>query len=342
MTKPKVSVIVPIYNVEKQLDRCMTSILNQTLKDIEIIMVDDGSPDNCPAMCDEYAKKDSRIKVIHKKNGGLGYARNSGLEIATGEYVAFVDSDDFIDVNMYESLYNKSKEEHLDTCYCSFSRYYDSGKTIPALESSNNIIITNRDDIDKFLLSMQGECRDSIVGMSVWRAIYAMNIINDNNIRFVSEKDVASEDIFFDIDYLSKSKKIGYIPEHYYFYYVNDNSITTNYNKAKYDRMVKMLYLIESKLSTIYDKNLYESYFLYSILRIFKIILKTEVLMANSSNEGIQVLNKRLSEPIFNRMCECIEFRKGLSIYNKLLVYLLNKSSYSLLYLVQKIKRRLK
>ena len=84
----KVSVIVPVYNVEKYLDRCMQSLLNQTLKDIEIIMVDDGSPDNCPKMCDDYAKQDSRVKVIHKKNAGLGLARNSGLEVATGEYVA--------------------------------------------------------------------------------------------------------------------------------------------------------------------------------------------------------------------------------------------------------------
>lgn len=92
MENPKVSIIVPIYNVEKYLDRCMESLLNQTLEDIEIIMVDDGSPDNCPKMCDEYAKKDARIKVVHKKNGGLADARNAGLDVATGKYVAFVDS----------------------------------------------------------------------------------------------------------------------------------------------------------------------------------------------------------------------------------------------------------
>lgn len=102
MSNVKVSIIVPIYNVEKYLDRCMQSLLNQTLKEIEIVLVDDGSPDNCPKMCDEYAKKDSRVKVVHKQNAGLGYARNSGLENATGEYVAFVDSDDYVDINAYE------------------------------------------------------------------------------------------------------------------------------------------------------------------------------------------------------------------------------------------------
>ena len=109
MTHPKVSVIVPIYNVEKYLDECMVSLLNQTLKDIEIILVDDESPDNCPKMCDEYANKDKRVKVVHKKNGGLGFARNSGLDVATGEYVAFIDSDDWIKPTHLECFINYSE-----------------------------------------------------------------------------------------------------------------------------------------------------------------------------------------------------------------------------------------
>ena len=94
------SVIIPIYNVELYLNRCMESIVNQTYKNLEIIMVDDGSPDNCPELCEEWGKRDSRIKVIHKKNGGLSDARNMGLSVATGEYIAFVDSDDFVDLDM--------------------------------------------------------------------------------------------------------------------------------------------------------------------------------------------------------------------------------------------------
>lgn len=98
------SVIIPIYNVEPYLDRCMESIVNQTYKNLEIIMVDDGSPDNCPELCDQWQRKDVRIKVIHKKNGGLSDARNAGLDIASGEYIAFVDSDDFVDLDMYRSM----------------------------------------------------------------------------------------------------------------------------------------------------------------------------------------------------------------------------------------------
>lgn len=117
---PKVSIIVPIYNVEKYLDRCMQTLLNQTLKDIEIILVDDGSPDHCPQMSDEYAKNDPRVKVVHKNNGGLGYARNSGLDVATGEYVAFVDSDDFTSVEAYDTLYKVAKEQNADIVYAGF------------------------------------------------------------------------------------------------------------------------------------------------------------------------------------------------------------------------------
>ena len=103
---PLISVIVPIYNVEKYLARCVDSIVNQTYKNLEIILVDDGSPDRCPQMCDDYAEKDSRIKVVHKKNGGLSDARNAGMAVATGEYISFIDSDDWIETSMFELLLN--------------------------------------------------------------------------------------------------------------------------------------------------------------------------------------------------------------------------------------------
>ena len=107
MNKPLISVIIPIYKVEEYLDECVQSVLNQTYKNLEVILVDDGSPDRCLQMCDEYAKADNRVKVVHKQDGGLSDARNAGLEIATGDYIGFVDSDDFIERNMYEVLLDK-------------------------------------------------------------------------------------------------------------------------------------------------------------------------------------------------------------------------------------------
>ena len=112
--KPLITVIVPVYNVEEHLDRCIESIINQTYKNLEIILVNDGSPDNCPALCDKWAEKDDRIRVIHKTNGGVSSARNSGINVAKGEYVGFVDSDDYISADMYElmveSIINNNSE----------------------------------------------------------------------------------------------------------------------------------------------------------------------------------------------------------------------------------------
>lgn len=122
---PLISVIIPIYNVEDYLDECVQSVIHQTYKNLEIILVDDGSPDKCPQMCDNYAKLDNRIKVIHKKNGGLSDARNAGLEHVTGDFVCFIDSDDFIDVTMCEKMLEYQQESDSDIVSCMFSWYVD-------------------------------------------------------------------------------------------------------------------------------------------------------------------------------------------------------------------------
>lgn len=113
-SQPKISVIVPVYKVENFLDRCVESIVGQTYENLEIILVDDGSPDNCPSMCDKWAEKDRRIKVIHKENGGVSSARNAALDIVSGDYIGFVDSDDWIDPGMYEFLYENSQKYDAD------------------------------------------------------------------------------------------------------------------------------------------------------------------------------------------------------------------------------------
>ena len=118
--QPLVSVVVPIYNVERFLRQAVDSILNQTLKDIEVILVDDGSPDNCGKICDEYAEKDSRVRVIHQKNGGLGNAYNNGIAAAKGEYIGFVEPDDWIEPEMYEVMYENAKHYNTDATKCGF------------------------------------------------------------------------------------------------------------------------------------------------------------------------------------------------------------------------------
>ena len=130
MNNPLISVIVPVYKAEAYLEKSVKSIINQTYKNLEIILVDDGSPDRCGEMCDEFAKKDSRIRVIHKANGGQSSARNAALDIMAGDYVGFVDSDDWIEPNMYEHLYNLILKNNAQISVCGLQCDYDDGKIV--------------------------------------------------------------------------------------------------------------------------------------------------------------------------------------------------------------------
>lgn len=248
---PKVSIIIPCYGVEKFLDRCMKTVLNQTLKDIEIILVDDESPDRVPQMVDEYAKQDSRIKVIHKKNGGLGYARNSGIEIATGEYVAFIDSDDFVDVQMYAKLHEIAEREDADAVFCGFKNELKSDvwqihSEVETQTKFKGIEIT--DLMLDMVASAQDVKQERKYYMSVWHSIYRRSIIVKNNLQFPSERDVVSEDLPFQVDFLMVSDKIVYIPDTMYYYCLNETSLTTTFKPEKFERFVNLYYIIKGKL----------------------------------------------------------------------------------------------
>lgn len=143
-----ISIIVPVYNVEKYLNRCLDSILNQTFTDFELILVDDGSTDNSGIICDEYKTKDNRIKVIHKENGGLSSARNAGLDIARGRYIGFVDSDDFISKDMYQILYNEAEKNKADMIMCEFKKVDKNYEAINNnLYKKSDIKLLKKDEI---------------------------------------------------------------------------------------------------------------------------------------------------------------------------------------------------
>jgi uncharacterized protein (DUF1919 family)/glycosyltransferase involved in cell wall biosynthesis len=291
---PKVSIIVPIYNVEKYLPRCMKSLLNQTLKDIEIILVDDESPDNSPVICDEYARQDSRIKVIHKKNEGLGFARNSGLEIATGEFVAFVDSDDFTDIKMYETLYQTAKESDLDTVYCSCYFYKDDRNITPKKEINELKLFLGRSEVDVFLLDMVGPepsyHSDVKYMMSVWRAIYSRKLIDKTVCKFRSEREFVSEDILFHIDYLTKATRIGYTPFYFYFYCLNENSLTKTYTVDKIKKIKKLLTEIKKQLSANFNENEYTFHFKRLMFLYYRFMIQWSCKATNSDKRQLDTL----------------------------------------------------
>jgi len=219
---PKVSIIVPVYNVEFYLTRCIDSLVNQTLKDIEIILVDDGSTDESGKLCDRYAEKDNRIKVIHKINGGLSDARNAGLDKCTGNYIGFVDGDDYIDVNMFEILYRTSIR-------------YKTDISVGSLTSViNNKIVK---DIDSFKLykNVEEYITDAFLGrisVSVCNKLYRRQIFE--NLRFKVGK--TSEDAYIFLTSVLGMKNFALDGRAKYYYVHRENSITTaRYNEKIYD-----------------------------------------------------------------------------------------------------------
>lgn len=214
---PKISIIVPIYKVENHLEKCINSILNQTFRDFELILVNDGSPDNCGNICDLYKERDSRIKVIHKKNGGLSSARNAGLDIAKGDYIGFVDSDDYINKNMYEVLYNIAKNDNSDIVICDYKsvnknneNYDDSIEKKYEVSRFNNIEALNELYSD-----------NNIIFTVAWNKIYKRYLFN--NLRY--ELGKLHEDEFIIHKILYNSNKISFVKYKLYYYLQTENSI---------------------------------------------------------------------------------------------------------------------
>ena len=227
---PKISIIVPIYNVEKYLPQCMDSLLNQTMTDIEIILVDDGSPDNCPTMCDEYARQDTRVKVIHKKNAGLGLARNSGLKIAQGKYLAFIDSDDYVELDTYQKLCIFADEREADAVYFNHRRFDDQGNKWLHHGINKYFLYHTEEENRKFILdfiSNDPEAKlDRKIMCSACCVLYKNDVVKRFGIEFKSEREYYSEDLLFNLDYLLHSVNIFTIPDIFYNYRMNPVSTT--------------------------------------------------------------------------------------------------------------------
>lgn len=198
--KPLVSVIVPVYNVEKYLDKCIESIVKQTYENLEIILVDDGSPDGCPQICDKWAVADERIKAVHKKNGGVSSARNAGLHIATGKYVGFVDGDDFIQKNMFEYLMTAIRSDRSQMSVCG---YRLSGRTFC---SDENQVLTKHEAVS-VLFNIKD--RPDFEGF-VWNKLYVLDIIRKNKLDF-SEDLSMCEDTLFNFNYLNHIESVSVI-----------------------------------------------------------------------------------------------------------------------------------
>ena len=252
--KPYFSIILPIYNVEKYLDRCVNSILNQQFGDFEVIMVDDGSKDTSPAICDSWAAKDSRIKVIHKKNAGLGMARNSGLERAIGKYVFFIDSDDYILPGLLNAVYKRTIEKEFEVVFYGFSRVDQNGKElsrlVPNVEQDSFFdkdYISNK-LLPDFIAKNPHDGSYKSIRVSAWNCCIRRETLEMNGLKFVSERQFISEDLYFYIEFFQKLSKVTFINEAYYCYCQNEGSLTFSYKSDRYERL-KQFYQDVTKLA---------------------------------------------------------------------------------------------
>lgn len=258
---PKISVIVPIYNAEKDIDRCMMSIYAQTFTDYEIILVNDGSCDRSASICQQYKEKDNRIIFIDKKNEGAGSARNAGIEVAKGDYLIFPDVDDWFESNMFEELYRASLSGKYDVVF-SGANFYSQGK-------DTDVIYSRSINCKKVSYSTQEECRKNVMAffpMSTifdvpWNKLYKRSVIIDNNIRFLDTR--RCQDAIFNIDFYDVIKSATSIDKAYYNYIENTlESIQRKFPKNYIDINIKYFSTLISHLLSwgIYEGDIKQHY----------------------------------------------------------------------------------
>ena len=254
----KVSIIIPIYKAEKYLPECVDSVLGQTYKDIEVILIDDASPDKCGEICEEYAKKDERVKVIHKENEGVSKARNAGLEIATGDYVQFVDSDDYLDVTMTEKLVKAMENDKSDMVLSGFYEKNMNFERVSKAEEEPGVY--SKEQILKNIMNNPYSFHYGVL----WNKLFKRELLD--SVRFSSDMDFG-EDFIFNLYYLKYVKNVSVIDEPLY-YYIRFNTDSLMYiqavgkkETAKYLRYLEKRLLIFHNYRDFYvEEGMYDQY----------------------------------------------------------------------------------
>ena len=321
----KISIIVPVYNVEKYIDKCLNSLVNQTLKDIEILVINDGSPDNSQSIIDDYVKKYPKIvKSFIKENGGQGSARNYGLKHAKGEYIAYVDSDDYVNLDTFEQMYKNAKEFDSDIVIC--------GNNVVSLDnkilSVENSIIYNDKDLDILFGHM-----------AVWNKIYKREILINAGCEFRSK--VWYEDIDFSVKLLLDNYKITFINEAFYNYLLRPGSTMNNDNVS---RNLEITLAFDEMNKYFKEKNIYgDVYEKLEFLAIYHIFIATNVRVITSKVD--KTIKKSVLDKLNNYMDENYstfkrnKYIRYLSKNKKLIYNLMKNKHYGMIKFIFKLKR---
>lgn len=322
-----ISIIVPVYKVEKYLKRCLDSIINQTYTNLEIILVDDGSPDNSGKICDEYALKDNRITVIHKENGGVSSARNTGLNSSTGKWISFVDSDDWIDENYFSTMMRNINDD-VDVIICSYNRvvnekyeqirYFYKTKSLNNYEYLNNVLNPQ---------SGFGFCH---------MKLYRKKVIHEINF---NENLKVGEDALFNLKISSNIKKAIFIPDTLYNYRINSESVVKKFDIEYVQKYLKaMQYTKEYIFNNYKDKFVYQNYYNYVAFHLLLI----------SVNYCFHKKNKLNGRKELKKVCNILEFREALqksnynniSLTRKISLFCLKYKLYFIMELICRIRQK--
>jgi glycosyltransferase involved in cell wall biosynthesis len=282
----------------------LKSLIQQTLKEIEIIIVDDGSKDACALLCDTFTANDSRIKVIHKENGGLGFARNTGIEAACGEYIGFVDSDDYVEPLMYEKLYGAAVKYNADLavsgiCFVGGNTFSQNEASVPKSYFNEDTVFENQ-EMKNLLLGVVGalpnEPDDSRYGVSVCKNIFRNDLIKEQNIKFLSERKILSEDTLFMVDFVKASTRAVGVSGAFYCYCRNEDSLSKSYNPNRFERSIIFLDELEKRIADYVSKDEYKIYLDRLVQGFGRILCSQEIVHAKYEKIKYVALRKRLKE----------------------------------------------
>lgn len=318
----KLSIIVPVYNVEPYLHRCVDSILNQTFEDFELILVDDGSPDNCPAICDEYELKDSRVKVIHKINGGLSDARNAGIEIAQGDYLGFVDSDDSISSHMYQRLLDMAQKHNADLVACGILNLDQDGNVDSQWPNLTEDKVYKRQD---FISNFFPDVRRSIM-TSVANKIFRRNVFR--TIRFPVGKIYEDAQIQLQLYNLCETVAVCHEHDYYYFFSRPGSINNTHYTAKQFDMIefaLRNYYFFVQKEELVQQRYALEAYTNNYLKNFYQVMLfhkELYPLFKPYRKEFRKLFAKVLTNPL---LCRMKRLAIALLCANTKLSYMLSK-----------------
>lgn len=341
-----VSIVIPIYNVEKYLERCLLSVVNQTYKNIEIILVDDGSTDNCYEICEKWKRKDNRIKVIHKENEGLGMARNTGIENATGEYICFFDSDDYVDIEIIEKTYTSAINNQADIVIFGYLNISKDGniknRIIPYIDKQ---LYINQEVVEYILPNIIAPDPRTGEKTYLWTSscacLYSMNMIKNASWKFVSERQYIAEDVYSILTLYKYVKRVYVLSEALYCYCENERSLTHVYRKDRY----KMLKYCFRSCQMVCREQGYNNDVRRRLLHLFMYnvigALKTIVISGCSRNEKNKYISEIINDPYLQEVIHKITIKHEAFVKRILFEAIRNKQCW-LVYILVNIKCILK